>query len=104
MLLYPTHAQSDFVKAFQENDSLADHLSYIFPCPWDQDNEFQLQTVDCYMDTIAGGLIKVGKKMELCKILASGTVELKDGLCRVYVVPKVKATEWIAEVKRRKGK
>jgi tetratricopeptide (TPR) repeat protein len=103
MLLYPTHAQSDFVKAFAESETLNQHLEYIFPLPWDQEQEFTLNDVEAYMETIAGGLIKLGKKMTLGKVLGSGKCEVKDGLVNVSVIPKSKAAEWIEEFKKRRG-
>ncbi|KAK7183412.1 hypothetical protein DPSP01_000461 [Paraphaeosphaeria sporulosa] len=103
MLLYPTHAQSDFVKAFAESETLNQHLEYIFPLPWDQKQEFTLNDVEAYMETVAGGLIKLGKKMTLGKVLGSGKCEIKDGLVNISVIPKSKATEWIEEFKKRRG-
>lgn len=103
MLLYPTHAQSDFIKAFAESETLSQHLEYIFPLPWDEKQEFTLPDVEAYMETIAGGLIKMGKNMTLGKVLGSGKCEVKDGLVRISVIPKAKATEWIEEFKKRRG-
>lgn len=102
ILLYPLHLQSDFVKAFQETESLGEHLSYIFPLPWDEKNEYKAESVDCYIETIAGGLIKAGKKLPLLKILASGKVEIVEGLLKVNVVPQAKAAGWIEEFKKRR--
>lgn len=56
------------------------------------------------METVAGGLIKVGKKMSLGKVLGSGKAEVVDGLVTVSVVPKEKTADWIEEFKKRKGK
>ncbi|KAJ4346555.1 HSP70/90 co-chaperone [Didymosphaeria variabile] len=103
MLLYPTHAQSDFIKAFGESETLSQHLEYIFPLPWDEKHEFTLNDVDAYMETIAGGLIKMGKNMTLGKVLGSGKCEVKDGLVKISVIPKTKSTEWIDEFKKRRG-
>lgn len=103
MLLYPTHSQSDFIKAFAETETLNQHLDYIFPLPWDHDQEFTANDVEAYMETIAGGLIKLGKKMTLGKVLGSGKCEIKDGLINISVVPKSKAVEWIEEFKKRRG-
>ncbi|KAK5072257.1 HSP70/90 co-chaperone, partial [Cryomyces antarcticus] len=33
ILLYPLQLQSDFIKAFQETESVGQHLTYIFPLP-----------------------------------------------------------------------
>jgi hypothetical protein len=102
MLLYPLHAQSDFVKAFSEREKLQEHLEYIFPLPWDTDQEYSLDNVEAYMETTTGGLIKAGKKLALGKILGSGKVEVVDGLVKMNVVPKDKASSWIDEFKRRR--
>jgi hypothetical protein len=57
------------------------------------------------METTGGkGLIKVGKKMKLHKVLGSGKTEVVDGLVRISVVPKDKAQGWIDEFKKRVGK
>jgi hypothetical protein len=104
ILLYPMHSQSDFIKAFPERQRLDDHLEYIFPLPWDEQQEYRVDNVEAYMETSAGGLIKVGKKMMLGKVLGSGKPEVVDGLVTISVVPKDKATGWIEEFKKRKGK
>lgn len=104
ILLYPTESQSDFVKAFSEREKLGEHLDYIFPLPWDEKQEYTVESVEAYMETTVGGLIKVGKKMSLGKVLGSGKTEVVDGLVRISVVPKDKAADWIEEFKKRRGK
>jgi hypothetical protein len=104
ILLYPTHSQSDFIKAFSEREKLGEHLDYIFPLPWDEKHEYTPEGVEAYMETSAGGLIKVGKKMTLGKVLGSGKPEVVDGLATISVVPKDRAAGWIEEFKKRKGK
>jgi hypothetical protein len=104
ILLYPTESQSDFIKAFSEKEKLGEHLDYIFPLPWDEKNEYTPDSVEAYMETSAGGLIKVGKKMSLGKVLGSGKPEVVDSLVTISVVPKDRAAGWIEEFKKRKGK
>jgi len=104
MLLYPMHNQSDLIKAWAEKTAITDHLSYILPLPWDSKNQYKLATVECYMDTISGGLMKVGKKLTLLEVLSNGKTEVVDGLVRIFVVPVSLAPQWIDEVKRKKGK
>lgn len=104
IILYPLHAQSDFIKAFPETDTIAQHLEYIFPLPWDEEHEYELALVEFYMETATGGLVKVGRKMSLLKALSGGDVEVVDGLVTVNVVPKAKAGVWIEERKARKGR
>ena len=105
LLLYPLHAQTDFIQAFAEDTCLADHLSYILPLPWDEAGEYaSLAGVECYIETKEGGLVKAGKKVGLGTLLGSGKVEVVDELVRVNVVPKARAGEWIGEFKARRGK
>lgn len=105
LFLYPLHAQTDFIKAFQENEMLLDHLQYILPVPWDEKQEYSnAEAVECYMETVQGGLIKAGKKLSLIKLLGSGKLEIVDGLVRVYVLPKARASEWIEQFKARRGR
>lgn len=104
LILYPLRAQTDLIKACAGGESLAEHLGYILPTPWDEEGEYVDEgAVECYMETVQGGLIKAGKKLELIKILGSGKVEIVDGLVRVYVVPKSRAAEWIEQFKARRG-
>ncbi|GKT61990.1 TPR repeat protein [Colletotrichum tofieldiae] len=103
VLLYPLRLESDFIKAFNETERLADHLAYILPVPWDDKGEYSPDGVECYMETAKGGLVKVGKKATLLKILSGGTVEVVDGIVRVYIVPAAKAKGWIEEFKIKKA-
>lgn len=102
MFMYPVHNQTDLIKAWAEKDAVWQHLSYILPLPWDEKGEYK--DVDCYMDTVSGGLMKVGKKLSLLEILSNGKTEIVDGLVRIYVVPVSRAKEWIDNVKKAKGK
>ena len=104
VLLYPLHLQSDFVKAFAETDTVPAHLEYMFPLPWDEKHEYTLGSVELYMETGSGGLIKVGKKVSLWKVLGSPGVEVVDGIVRINVLLKSRAAAWIEEMKVRKGK
>ena len=105
VLLYPAHMQSDFVKEFRETETLADHLAYVFPLPWDKTGEYGLHSVECYMDAVsAGGVIKVGKKVSLLEILGSGKTEVMDGIVRVFVLPTAggRAESWVREYKAKR--
>jgi hypothetical protein len=104
LMLYPLEAQSDLIKAFEETHSLLDHLSYILPVPWDEQNEYPLDSVDCYMPTPSGSLIKAGKKLPLRRLLESGKVEMVDNMLQVFVVPRSKAAGWIETYKKTQGR
>ncbi|KAI9678397.1 MAG: hypothetical protein M1822_008043 [Bathelium mastoideum] len=103
ILLYPLHLQTDFIKEFSEHVSLQEQLSYILPLPWDEKNEYTLESVDCYMETTSGGLIKVGKKVRMTKTLTSGKVEVIDNMLKIYVVLRARAQEWIDDFKQKRG-
>ena len=104
VLLYPLHLQSDFIKAFSETDTVPNHLEYIFPLPWDEKQEYTLGSVEFYMETGSGGLIKVGKKVSLGKVLGSPGVIIVDGIVRINVLLKARAAAWVEDMKIRKGK
>ncbi|GAP92037.2 putative tpr repeat protein [Rosellinia necatrix] len=104
VLLYPAHLQSDFVKAFAETDALADHLAYILPPPWDREGAYaRPAAVECYMETVTGGLVKIGKKAPLLKILSGGKVEVVDEVVKVFVLPTPLAPAWVEEFKMKKA-
>ena len=58
MFLYPSHKQSDFVKAFAESDMLALQMAEMFPemdngetnLPWDYNNEFSCSNLAVYFE------------------------------------------------------
>ncbi|KAI0117276.1 TPR-like protein [Daldinia grandis] len=102
VLLYPAHLESDFIKAFEETATLADHLAYVFPLPWDAAHEYTLGGVECYMETAAGGLVRVGKKVPLLKMLMGGKVEVVDEVVRVFVLPRGRAEGWVREFKEKR--
>ncbi|KKA28438.1 hypothetical protein TD95_003048 [Thielaviopsis punctulata] len=104
LLLYPTDYESDFIKEWSELDALDAHLGYIFPLPWDKDGNYTLANVECYMETTTGGLMKVGKKLSLLRILSDGKTEVVDQVVKIFVVPKNKAEAWVKEYKEAKAK
>ena len=104
LFLYPMHAQSDFIKAFDETHSFKSHLEYILPPPWDDSGEYQLNTIDIYTETASGGLSKVGKDLSLLEILQKGHAPVVNEIVTVYIIPRSKASLWIEEMKKRKGK
>jgi tetratricopeptide (TPR) repeat protein len=103
VLLYPLRLESDFIKSFNEMQTLGDHLSYILPVPWDTKGEYTPAGVECYMETLTGGLIKVGRKVTLLKVLSEGNVEVVDDVVKIFVVPKAHAEEWVKDFKQKKA-
>ncbi|KAK4125936.1 TPR-like protein [Parathielavia appendiculata] len=103
LLLYPCHLESDFIKAFSERESLDQHFGYVFPLPWDRTGEYSPAGVECYVETVSGGLVKVGRKVPLLKVLSGGNVEVVDDLLKIFVVPKSRAEGWVKEWKEKKA-
>lgn len=103
VLLYPLHLESDFVKSFGEMEPLGHHLGYILPLPWDREGLYTPDGVVCYMETVNGGLVKVGKKVTLLKVLSGGSVEIVDEVVKIFVLPVAKAEGWVKEFKEKKA-
>ncbi|KAI6351909.1 hypothetical protein MCOR25_009687 [Pyricularia grisea] len=97
IILYPVDAQSDFIKAFGENDCMNSHLSYLLPLPWDRDASYTQTGVECYVATEKGSLVKLGKKVPLIKVLSMPSVVVEDELVRIFVLPKSKAAKWVKD-------
>lgn len=104
VLLYPLHAQSDFIKAFSELDTIPQHLEYIFPLPWDEKQEYTVKGVESYMETSTGGLLKMGKDISLGKMLGQDGIVVVDGVVRVNILSKGQSAGWIETMKARKAK
>jgi hypothetical protein len=105
VLLYPVHLQSDFIKDFSELETLGYRLEHILaePMQWDTAREYQYKKVDIYMETLTGGLIKIGKSATLLKVLGESNVEVVDDVVRFFVVPRARAEAWIKDFKMKKA-
>ena len=84
----------------------------VLPPPWDVGEGLHASAaeVEVYAEKAAAassggkaGLLKIGRKMKVGKVLEAG-VEVLDGLVKVYVLPKSKAVGWVEEMKIRMGR
>ncbi|KAL7268001.1 HSP70/90 co-chaperone [Rhizina undulata] len=105
VFLYPLTLQSDFIKAFSEHSSLQEQLSIVLaePPSWDTAREYTPASVEAYMETKTGGLIKVGKKVALREVLGGGKVEVVDEVLKIMIVPKARSGHFIEEWKKKKS-
>jgi tetratricopeptide (TPR) repeat protein len=105
VLLYPLVLQSDFIKEFGETELLGERLDQVLEerPAWDREGEYGSGEAECYMETLTGGLVRVGRKVSLLAVLGKGNVEVVDEVVRIFVVPKQKADGWIADFKRKKA-
>ena len=55
------------------------------------------------METRTAGLVKVGGRVNLGKVLAQDGIEIVDGLVKVNVVPKNRRDSWIETMKARRN-
>lgn len=104
VILYPTTDEFDFVAEISELTTPAELLAMILDRPqlWFEDpkhKNFTAKSLECYMETVTGGLIKVGKKLPINNPLMSDKAKapLFDNGLRLYVVPKQDSPEWISK-------
>lgn len=104
VMLYPTTDEFDFIAEISELSTPQELLEMILdrPAEWFQDpkhENFSVKKLECYMETEAGGLIKVGKKIAINTVLGSEKpkVPLFDNGLRLYVVPKVDSQQWLSK-------
>lgn len=101
LLLYPLDGQTDFIKSCSEQSTMIEHLEYVLPPPWDEKGEYKVENVDCLIETTRGGIVKVGKRLSLKRILGDDSVELVDNMAKLQIVPKARVKDWIMTWKRK---
>lgn len=124
-LMYPTHAQSDFITNFNQETSLDDQLAQVFPssstsqdvpwAEWDTKRQYYNSNLVVYVETRHRRLLKVGKELTLREVMAKASrpagdggvpkdgIVLKDGLLSFIVLPKgEEEKKWIEEFKRQR--
>ena len=105
LVLYPLHEQSDFLKSVAETSSFGEVLETVLGAnlDWDTANEYRADGVEIFMETVAGGMVKVGRKKRVLDVLAGGKVEVLDGVVRCFFVPRGRVEGWVRDVKGRRG-
>ncbi|WPK24626.1 hypothetical protein PUMCH_001905 [Australozyma saopauloensis] len=102
MILYPTIDEFDYVAEVGELTEPADLLRMLLDRPkeWFADpkrKNFNLKSLQCYLETSSGGLVKIGKKAAINSALMAEKVKapLFDNGLRLYVVPKEEFEDWV---------
>lgn len=102
IVLYPTIDEFDCVEGLSELTQPIELLETLLSRPqeWFGDpkhKNFNTKSLECYLETISGGLVKIGKKVAFRSALMSDTLKapLFDGGLRLYVVPKESFNTWI---------
>lgn len=103
MVLYPTTEEFDFVAEVSELTTPAELLAMVMDRPqlWFEDPRhkgFLADTLDCFMETVNGGLVKVGRKAPLNNALMAekSKAPLFDRALRIYAVPRAETKAWLA--------
>lgn len=104
MVLYPTTDEFDYISEISELSTPTDILQVVLDRPkeWHEDPKhvnFTLKQLQCYMETLSGGLVKVGKKVAINNALMSDKPKapLFDNGLRLYVIPKSDSEEWLSK-------
>lgn len=104
MVLYPSTDEFDYVAETSELITPNELLTMLLDRPkeWFEDDKhknFVLKKLECYMETVAGGLVKVGKKLPINEALMAEKAKapLFDNSLRLYVIPKEDSPAWIAK-------
>lgn len=104
VILYPTTDEFDFVAEVSELTTPVELLQMVLDRPqsWFDDpkhKNFSVKSLECYMETVSGGLVKVGKKVPINSALMSDKAKapLFDNAVRLYVVPKQDSPEWLSK-------
>lgn len=104
MILYPTTDEFDFIDEISELTTPLEILEMVLnrPREWFEDpkhKDFSVKKLECFMETESGGLIKVGKKIEINNALMNdkSKAPLFDNALRLYVVPKPDVPDWLSQ-------
>lgn len=100
MVVYPTIEEFDFVGEISELTTPNEILAVVMdrPAEWFAAHpNFDVKKLQCFMETEAGGLVKVGKNAPVNAALMSDTAKapLFDNALRMYVVPKAEVKGWL---------
>lgn len=104
VVLYPTTNEFDFIAEISELTTPNEILEMVLDRPqsWFDDpkhKNFAPKNLECYMETVSGGLVKVGKKVAVNVALMAEKAKapLFDNGLRLYVVPKNESADWLSK-------
>ncbi|RIB16624.1 hypothetical protein C2G38_2189450 [Gigaspora rosea] len=96
VFLYPEYKESDFIEAFNEENTFLDHLEVIFeqPAPWDIERKYTSNNIQIYYEyTLSTGneekqkLIRIGKNCTLKEVLSHPKYVVKNGIPNFIILP-----------------
>jgi hypothetical protein len=105
--LYPEYKESDYIQAFNETNTFQDHLEVMFeqPAPWDVRKDYTIGNIEVYFENTTGlrpTLVKIGKKLQLGKILSHEKYKINNGVASFIILNKSGAfkDEFLARYKK----
>jgi tetratricopeptide (TPR) repeat protein len=101
IFLYPLTFESDFVQQCAERETFGDEIDMILSNspPWDTKGQYKPALVDLFIETKTGSVLKLGRKVTLGNVLATGKVEIWDSVIQIYIVPKTESAAWVEDFK-----
>lgn len=110
IVMYPTTDEFDFVGAVSELTSVNELLDIVLERPqeWfemEGHENFSSKKLVGYMETLAGGLVKVGKKISFHDILkmVKPCIPMFDNAIKIYFVPKSESEAWLEKWDKKKA-
>jgi len=85
LFLYPEFHETDFIREFNENSCLCDHMEAMFgsdipPAPWDTDHSYKSSDLCIFFEDVKKNkLCKVDPKMSLKQVLQDSRYVVKGG-------------------------
>ena len=104
IVIHPIENKFDFIEKFGESSTASDLLKLLYG--EDNENYFtNIKRKQIFLETDKGGLIKLGKNIEISQVLQqmSPKIPLFDKCLRVYIVDKGDLTKWIEQWKENKS-
>ncbi|PVV02636.1 hypothetical protein BB560_002906 [Smittium megazygosporum] len=99
--LYPEFKESDFIKHFHEDSTIADHINVVLEVPPPFDNQehpaYTPDSVECYFSYLPEGaipntnsdlLVKINPLLTLGAILKNPKYTIYDGIPNIIILPK----------------
>ncbi|CAG8537606.1 19103_t:CDS:2 [Racocetra fulgida] len=95
--LYPEYKESDFIEAFNEENTFLDHLEVIFEqlAPWDIEHKYTPDNLQIYYEyTLSTGneekqkLIRIGKNCTLKEVLSHPKYVVKNGIPNFIILQR----------------
>ncbi|EDO16486.1 hypothetical protein Kpol_513p2 [Vanderwaltozyma polyspora DSM 70294] len=108
IVMYPTTDEFDFIAAVSELSKVQDLLELVLDRPqeWFEEEgheNFTEKKLVAYMETLSGGLVKVGKKLVFHDILKmeKPSIPMMDNAIKIYFVPKSESEAWLGKWDRK---